>query len=110
MDAEMALELTYHLSGIVVMMFLLLVVNTLRKEKEDVIKSRIFIRYGRFKSSFYIASIGAVVFLIGNLAGLYDHSAFHWMHAVGEIVFNSCLAVFVGLLYYILKSKKKRRG
>ena len=99
MAFETILEIIYHLSGILVALFFLLVVLILRKEKQEVIKSHIFLKYNQFKIAFYIAFIGAVLFLIGNILGLYNHALLHWLHEIGEILYNICLAVFVAILY-----------
>ncbi len=109
MNFETILEIAYHVSGILVVMFFLFVVNTLRKEKQEVVKSRIFIKYNKFKAAFYIAFTGAALFLLGNVLGLYNHAAVHWIHEVTEILYNICLAVFVGILYFIISTKRQKK-
>ncbi len=104
---ETVLEITYHLSGILIALFFLLVVVLLKKEKPELIKSRIFLKYNKFKAAFYVAFIGALFFLIGNLAGFYSHQLFYWIHDVTEILYNLCLLAFIGILYFILKIKSK---
>ncbi len=109
MNFETALEIIYHLSGILVALFFLFAANILRKEKQEVIKSRIFLNYGQFKTAFYIAFIGAIFFLIGNIAGFYSHAALHWIHDVTEVLYNLSLLGFIGILYFILRTKDYER-
>jgi hypothetical protein len=104
MDIETIFKIIYHASGVVVAAFFLAVVIILTREKQEVIKSRIFIKYSRFKSAFYIAFSGAVLFLIGNLLALFSDATFHWLHEVTEIIYNLCLVAFVGILYFILRT------
>ncbi len=99
-------EIIYHLSGILVALFFLLVTNLLRKEKQEVIKSRIFLKYDKFKTAFYIVSIGAIFFLIGSALGLYKHTTIHFLHELTEIIFNLSLAIFATILYFIIRIKK----
>ncbi len=100
------LEIMYHLSGILVALFFLLVVNILRKENQAAIKSRIFLKYDKFKMAFYIAFAGTIFFLVGNILGLYNHESFHWIHDLTEVIYNLCLAAFIVMIYFIIKTKK----
>ena len=109
MDFEIILETLYHLSGILVALFFLFVALILKKEKQEVVKSRIFLNYNRFKTAFYIAFIGALFFLIGNILAFYSHSIFHWLHDLTEVIYNLCLLIFITILYFILRKSKPKR-
>ncbi len=106
MNFETALEIIYHLSGILIALFFLFVVLLLRKENQEVIKSRIFLNYNKFKMAFNIALIGAVFFLIGNILGIYNHEFLHWMHDITEIIYNISLLIFIILIYSLIRTKK----
>ncbi len=103
MEFEMILKLVYNFSGILVALFFLFVANTLRKEKQEIIKSRIFIKYNRFRTAFYIALIGSILFLLGNIADFSSNELLHVLHEVGEILYNLSLVAFVGIIYFIVR-------
>jgi len=100
------LEIIYLLSGILVALFFLFTANILRKEKQEAIKSRIFLKYDRFKAAFYIALVGAIIFLLGNLSGFSSNIVLSELHGFGEIIYNLALAAFVGIIYSIIRVSK----
>ncbi len=104
---KVGLETVYHLAGIIASLFLILVIIILRKENQDVIKSRIFLRYNQFKNSFYALFIGAIIFLIGSLIGFVAHEELHFLHDLTEVLFNAGIGVFAIMLYLILRTKKQ---
>jgi hypothetical protein len=97
----------YHASGVIAALLFLIIVYILKKEKAERVKSYIFLNYKRFRSAFYFAAFGAVLFVTGNILGLYNHEQFHWLHEITEIVYNLCIAVFALLLFIILRPNLK---
>jgi len=105
MNFETIIEAIYHITGILVASFFLLVVIILKKEKQEVVKSRIFLRYNLFRTAFYIAFIGGAFFLIGNILGWYNHETFGELFEITEVVYNLCLSTFIIILYVIIRGK-----
>jgi hypothetical protein len=106
------LTITYHITGILIAIFFLFIANIFRKEKEGVIRSRIFLRYNHFRITFYIATIGAVVFAIGNIMALLSMKGLvgailHELHKVGEVIYNLCMMIFVFLFFSIMRAEKR---
>jgi len=100
----------YNISGILVFLFFLLVVISLRKKKTELIKTRIFLKYTQFKTAFYIAFFGSIMFLLGNkmiLGLLFDESIVSTLHEIGETFYNVGFAVFVMILYFVLRIPKR---
>jgi len=105
MGIESVFEVVYYISGVLVAAILLLVVLLLRRERQELVKSRIFLNYGRFKMAFFIAFVGAAAFLLGSLAGLLGGASLAWVHALAEVVYNVSLVCFFGVLYHILRPR-----
>lgn len=102
----MEFEVIYHVSGILIAVFLLFIIAVLRKEKPELIKSRIFLRYTQFRTAFYVAAAGALFFVVGNVIGLLYHATLSWVHEITEIIYNLFLVVFVIVLYLIMRPKE----
>jgi hypothetical protein len=103
MDFDLIMEFFYHASGILVVLFLLAVTFLLKNERKEIIKSRLFLSYDKFKVAFYVAVMGGLFFLIGNILGVFDNIILHKFHDLSEIVFNLCLAIFICMIYLILR-------
>ena len=106
MELEIVLETIYHVSGVLIALFLVFIAILLKKEKAELMKSRIFLSYERFKIAFYLAAIGAAFFAIGNVSGLYNHPTLQWLHEITEVIYNLFLVAFVILLYSIVKPRQ----
>ncbi|MFH1127507.1 MAG: hypothetical protein V1718_05355 [archaeon] len=101
--------MAYHATGTLAMLFFLFIVNILRKEKPEKIKSLIFLNYKRFRFAFYIAAFGAIAFAVGNVAALYSHPLFHTLHEVTEMMYDLCMMLFVMVLFTVLMPRPKKR-
>ncbi|NQU79650.1 hypothetical protein HQ545_07815 [Candidatus Woesearchaeota archaeon] len=92
----------YHLSSIMITAFFLFAVLVLRKEKPEIIKSRLFLKYSKFKSVFYLAFAGSAIFLTGNILDMLNNDL-NILHDIGEVMFNLCLASAIAIFYIIIR-------
>jgi hypothetical protein len=97
MAFEQTLEILYH------------VVIILKKDRQELVKSRIFLNYGKFKFAFYIAFLGSFFFLIENALGLVMHDEAELLHSIGESLYNLCIMTFIFLLYLILRKRGEKK-
>jgi hypothetical protein len=101
----MWLEIIYHISGILAGIFLTGIVVLLFKRNKDIVRTSIFLKYKQFRTAFLIAAIGAIILIMGNLAGLISHNTLEIFHDFGEIIYNISLFIFALLIFKIVKGK-----
>jgi hypothetical protein len=101
------LEIAYHISGILAGIFLTGIVILLFKKNKDVVRTSIFLKYKQFRTAFLAASMGSIIFIIGNLTGLISHNTLAIFHDFGEIIYNISIFIFAILIFQIIREKKR---
>jgi len=101
----MILELSYHASGILAGIFLVSIAVLLFKKNKDIIRTNIFLKYGRFRTAFLTIAIGSVLFIIGNLSELAGYPKLDELHETGEIAYNISMLIFAFLIFKIIRRK-----
>jgi len=97
------MEIAYHISGILVGIFLAGIVALLFKKNRDVVRTSIFLKYNQFRTAFLMAAMGAIILIIGNLLGLISHGTLEIFHHIGEIIYNLSVLLFAILIFQIVK-------
>lgn len=107
--AESTIEWLYHGSGILSGLCFIYIAYLLNNDRKKKIKSMIFLKYDRFRTAFYVVTLGSAIWMIGNILGLYGHEQFETAELFGETVFNMTIFIFAGIIITIFNPSRRQK-